>query len=317
MERFECDLHCHTIRSDGYDSPEELIDNAAALGLKVIAITDHDITPPLTVALPGGGERDIREYARSKGVELVLGYEFSCDTYVDDVHILGYALDWTSPLIEEEVERAKRAKSDAYRELCEILTARGMPIDYEREILTYVTPAGEVKHRDPDEVQRKHIFEAMAAKGYAPTWQAAKLIVRDDPELNVRRRKIEAVQAIEVIHALGGTAVLAHPYLIDERIEYPDGRVVTREEYIARLIEAGLEGIEFCYPYGKTSYKGNLDDEEIKRRLEETYAGRVKFFTGGSDYHNDAKKGVKDARYLGERGISYDHFLKIKEWLVP
>ncbi|MBC7343999.1 MAG: PHP domain-containing protein, partial [Clostridia bacterium] len=47
------------------------------------------------------------------------------------------------------------------------------------------------------------------------------------------------------------------------------------------------------------------------------YAGRVKFFTGGSDYHNDAKKGVKDARYLGERGISYDHFLKIKEWLVP
>ncbi|MDN5312353.1 MAG: 3,5-nucleoside bisphosphate phosphatase [Thermoanaerobacteraceae bacterium] len=313
--RYDCDLHCHTIRSDGNDSPEELIENATKAGLKVIAITDHDIQPPLYIDTCDG-RIDIKVFAAKKSIDLVLGYEFSCDTYVDDVHILGYRMDWESPLLKEEVERAKKSKSEAYRELCNILTSRGMPVDYENEILKYTDEKGDIKYRDPDEVQRKHIFELMAKKGYAPTWKDAKIMVRDDPKLNVRRRKIEPFDAIDLIKSCGGTAVLAHPFLIDDIIQYPDGRNMTRSEYIERLINHGLDGMEACYPYSKTSYKGTLKDLEIEQYVKKEYSERVKFFTGGSDYHADHKKGAANPRYLGEGGISLQEFEAIREYMI-
>lgn len=308
---YECDMHCHTVRSDGNDTPAELIENAVRVGMRVIAITDHDIDPPRTIKNEEGQEVDIIEYARKKGLELVLGDEFSCDTYVDDVHIIGYNLDWDHSWVKEEVLRAKASKSEAYRELCEVLTAKGMPIDWDKEILEYVDPEGNKKTRAPDEVQRKHIFEAMANKGYTSTWSEAKLLVRDNPELNVRRRKIDPLAAIKLIKACGGIAVLAHPYLIDEEIIYPDGRQYTRDEYINRLLQAGIEGMEAAYPYSKTSYKGTLTDAEAKAEIKEKYQGKVKFFSGGSDYHNDGKKGVKNPRFIGEGGISYREYKAI------
>ena len=74
MNRYECDLHCHTVRSDGNATPQELIDKAADLGMMVIAITDHDITPQLL--MHRNKTINICSYANEKGLELVLGYEF-------------------------------------------------------------------------------------------------------------------------------------------------------------------------------------------------------------------------------------------------
>src|SRR5690606_38944196 len=118
----------------------------------------------------------------------------------------------------------KKSKSEAYKKLCDVLTENGMPVDYENEILKYTDENGDVRFRNPDEVERKHIFETMAKKGYAPTWKEAKILVRDNPVLNVRREKINPYDAIKLIKACGGAAVLAHPYLIDEVIVYPDGK---------------------------------------------------------------------------------------------
>ncbi|MCL5985099.1 MAG: PHP domain-containing protein [Actinobacteria bacterium] len=310
MKRYECDLHCHSTRSDGNDSPKELIDNAASLGMRAIAIVDHDIDPPLVIALDDGREIDILSYAKGKGLELILGYEFSCDTNVDDVHIIGYRCEWRSKLIQDEVQAAEDSKVYAYRDLCEVLTRYGMPIDYENEVLTY-TQDGEVKHRLPKEVQRKHIFELMAQKGYTRSWDEAKILVRDDPRLNVKRKKIDPIRAIGVIHGSSGIAVLAHPHLIDEEVHPQEGLTFTRDEYIEKLLGVGLDGIESSYTYDKTTYKGSLTKEQIKYEVEEKYRNRVKFFTGGSDYHNDSKKGVENPRYIGEAGISFDEFKKI------
>jgi len=311
--RYECDFHCHTTRSDGNDSPLELIENAIKLGMKVIGITDHDIEPPTYLEI-GNEKVETVAYARSRNLEVILGYEFSCDTYVDDVHILGYNLDWQNDDLKEEVRRAKKSKSEAYEELCYVLTKKGMPIDYENDVLKYVDEAGNVRYRSPEEVERKHIFEAMAKKGYAPTWQQAKLIVRDDPELNIRRKKISPFDAIELIKSCGGVAVLAHPFLIDEVVTYPNGTTLTRKEYIERLIEHGLDGIEARYIYNKTSYKGKYSNNEIENFLKEEYKEKVKFFTGGSDYHADHKKGVQNARYIGEAGLTYSEYEQIKSY---
>jgi len=300
--QYPCDLHCHTTRSDGNDSPEELIDAAALLGMHAIAITDHDIAPPREI----GGIAAV-EYAAERGVILVPGYEFSCDTMVDDVHICGYRMDWDHPGLEAEMEAARRSKAEGYRELCKRLTTIGMPVDWESHILHYTDPSGQAARRSEDEVQRKQIFEAMAALGHASTWSEAKLMVRDNPDLNVRRRKIDPVAAIRLIHACGGIAVLAHPYLIDETIE-TEGRTQTRHEYIDRLIEAGLDGIEVRYTYDKTSYKGDLSPAEIETEVRNRYGNHVAFLSAGSDYHADHKKGATKVRHLGECGLTISEF---------
>ena len=306
---FRCDMHTHTIRSDGNDSPRELIDNAAALGLHAIGLTDHDIDPPRTIADDAGREVHPAAYALRRGIVLIPGYEFSCDTYVDDCHICGYALDWDHPDLQAEVQAAKRSKSQAYEELCQVLTARGMPVDWEADVLTVRDAQGNVKgRRDPDEVQRKHVFEAMAARGHCKTWSEAKILVRDDPELNVPRRKIDPLAAIELIHRCGGIAVLAHPHLIDEEVRPNRGAAITRAAYIERLLAAGLDGIEARYTYDKTSYKGTQTPEQIEAEVRTAYAGRVNFVSGGSDYHADHKKGTQPARRLGERGLSVEEF---------
>jgi predicted metal-dependent phosphoesterase TrpH len=306
--RFPCDLHCHTNRSDGNDTPRELIETAASLGLRAIGMTDHDIDPPRTIMDEAEGPTDIVEYAAARGLVLVPGYEFSCDTRVDDCHICGYRLDWDHPDLQAEVRAAKRSKSRAYEDLCAALTAKGMPVDWEADVLSARDAAGKPFRRDPDEVQRKHIFEAMAARGHAATWSEAKLKVRDDPELNIPRRKIDPVEAITLIHRCGGTAVLAHPYLIDEEVRPEGSRTLSRAAYIDRLIEAGLDGIEARYSYDKTSYKGSLTPEGIEDEVRRTYGGRVRFLSGGSDYHADHKKGAKVFRLLGERGLTWEEF---------
>jgi len=306
--RFPCDLHCHTVRSDGNDTPQELIDQAAALGLVALGITDHDITPPLMLQLADGHEVDSVEYAAGRGLRLLLGYEFSCDTWVDDVHICGYRLDWNHPDVLAEVEAAERSKSRAYEELCERLTESGMPMDWEADILHYTGPDGKPATREPTDVQRKHIFEAMAAKGYAPTWSEAKILVRDNPRLNVQRRKIDPKEAIALIHRAGGVAVLAHPHLIDAVIDVPDRPRQTRDEYIDGLIAAGLDGIEIRYTYDKTTYKGTATPEEIEAEVRSRYAGRLRILSGGSDYHADHRKGAKKVRALGERGLTVAEF---------
>ena len=301
--RYECDLHCHTNRSDGSNTPLELIDRAVALGMKAIAITDHDIVPPETVEL-NGAEVDLRSYARERGLTLILGYEFSTDTYVNDVHILGFELDWSSPAVRREMERAKMSKSEAYRRLCALLTAKGFPIDYENEILRYTDKNGVQRERTPDEVQRKFIFEKMAEKGYAGSWEAAKIMVQNDPELNVRREKIDPLHALQLIHDCGGLAVLAHPYLIAEEVKSPEIGKLSRAEYIERLIAHGLDGIEARYTYNKTSYQGRQTVEEIEREVRARYGSRL-LISGGSDYHGN-KKGTVDPREIGEAGISYE-----------
>ena len=211
-------LALHTNRSDGNNTPKELIDRAISLDMKAIAITDHDIVPPETVTV-GGKEINIRSYARKQGLTLLLGYEFSTDTYVDDVHILGYELDWSANAIRREMARAKKSKSEAYHKLCLVLTDKGMPIDYENEILQFTDANGVTRRRHPEEVQRKFIFEKMAKHGYTESWEAAKILVQNDPELNVRRDKLDPLRAIEIIHSCGGLAFLAHPYLIDEIVK--------------------------------------------------------------------------------------------------
>ena len=295
---YPVDLHTHTNRSDGTDTPAELIQNAAAAGLKILAMTDHDITPPALISVPENQDLiSPVDYAASLGLTLIPGTEISCETELEDVHLVCLGCDWEAPFFHELSADMVLSKIEGYSRLLEALSEAGYPITWEELLNSGSSPI------QKEQVQKKMIFELMAKKGYTPDWQQAKLMIKEDPRFQVKRRKPDPREVIRQIHGAGGIVILAHPYLIT----LPDEE---RKLYIDSLIEAGLDGIEACYTYDKTSYGGTLLPEQIESYIRRDYEDRLPIISGGSDYHNDGRKGVKNPRRLGEKGLSLQTFYR-------
>lgn len=284
---YPVDLHTHSTRSDGADTPMELLQHAAEAGLKILALTDHDIIPED----PDG----LRAAAKKLGIQVIPGIEISCDTNLEDVHLVCLGCDWNHPWFQTMMDDVVQSKIDGYGELLKRLTDAGMPVSWDE----IVTPDGKAVPRD--QVQKKMIFELLAKKGFTETWQSAKLLVKNRPEFQVRRRKPDPREVIAHVHEAGGIVIQAHPWLV----ALPEAE---HAAYLNGLIEAGLDGIEGSYTYDKTSYGGTMTPEEIEAIVRRDYAPRVSILSGGSDYHADARKGVKNARQLGERGLTLDEF---------
>ena len=321
---YPVDLHTHSTRSDGADTPQQLIDHAAALGMKVIAITDHDIRPPKEIPVravdAGDGALtektvmektdagdsilvDAADYARAKGLQLLRGIEISCETTAEDCHLVCLGCDWEDPFFDDLERAVVESKIGSYRELVRRLDADGMHMTWEEVLENGGNPVSE------EQVQKKMIFELIARKGYQKDWSSAKLMVKNTPSYQILREKPDPVQVIREVHRCGGIVIMAHPYLINEPVRLSSG-TMDRAAYIDRLIEAGLDGIEACYPYSKTSYGGSMTPEQIEDEVRERYSGRVAVISGGSDYHADFRKGAAPAkaRIIGESGITLEYF---------
>ena len=195
------------------------------------------------------------------------------------------------------------SKIGSYRELVRRLDADGMHMTWEEVLENGGNPVSE------EQVQKKMIFELIARKGYQKDWSSAKLMVKNTPSYQILREKPDPVQVIRQVHRCGGIVIMAHPYLVNEPVRLSSG-TMDRAAYIDRLIEAGLDGIEACYPYSKTSYGGSMTPEQIEDEVRERYSGRVAVISGGSDYHADFRRGVAPAkaRIIGESGITLKYF---------
>ncbi len=304
---FACDLHTHTTRSDGTDTPQELIERAARLGVKILAVTDHDIVPVDRFTDEKGKEQRLTEYAAALGVTMLLGTEISCDTEVEDVHMVCLGCDWQDAWFQKLEEDVADSRVDGYKKLLERLNEDKMQMSWE-EVLDNSGQPIEERH-----VLKKMIFELMAAKGYAKSWGEAKMLVKNTKRYQIKRRKPDPKEVIAQVHRTGGIAILAHPFLIGAQVEKA-GRLMSRKSYIDGLVEAGLDGIEACYTYDKTSYDGKLTKEEIEAYVRDNYGERVRIMSGGSDYHGDQKKGVPNPREIGECGVTEEYFWG-NEWL--
>lgn len=315
---FECDMHTHTVRSDGHLTPIESIDRAAEMGLKVLVISDHDTALPLRCVRESVEKTDeaeymidknginLEEYATAKGLELIRGTEISCDTDNEDVHLVGIFCDWDAPEFFQLEKEIRLSRMNGYRKMVENLAAAGFGVSWE-EVLEYT---GRVE--DPENVYKKQIYEYLAEKGFASDWKDGKRLVKSRPEFDPGREKPDPVDIIRLIHKTGGKVIMAHPFLVQEEPCYK-GKKMSRFEYIDMLIEAGLDGIEACYPYEKTSYTGNLSGTEIEKIIRNRYGDFEKsgvFLSGGSDFHGDFMTGMKNPRELGECGITYEYYCK-------
>ena len=305
---YPVDLHTHSTRSDGADTPQQLIDHAASLGMKIIAITDHDIRPPkeIPVEAADAGNRalvDPVDYAWSRGLRLLRGIEISCETTAEDCHLVCLGCDWEDPFFDDLERAVVESKIGSYRELVRRLDADGMHMTWEEVLENGGNPVAE------EQVQKKMIFELIARKGYQKDWSSAKLMVKNTHSYQILREKPDPVQVIRQVHRCGGIVIMAHPYLVNEPVRLSSG-TMDWAAYIDRLIKAGLDGIEACYPYSKTSYGGSMTPEQIEDEVRERYSGRVAVISGGSDYHADFRRGVAPAkaRIIGESGITLEYF---------
>ena len=242
--RYPIDLHMHSSMSDGTLSPTQLVVEAARRGARAIALTDHDTTAGLAEARTAGAKH---------GVSILDGIELSA-WIGREVHILGYFVDPANPTLAEVTERQRTGRERRARAICARLGELGMPLDPEPII------AGAEGN-----VGRPHIAKAMIKAGYARSNQEVfdKWLGNSGPA-NVPIERLGAEEAIAVIHAAGGVAVLAHPGVDDFSEEVPT------------LVEAGLDGIEVLHPaHGKDM----VDRFRAMARAHGLVA------TGGSDFH--------------------------------
>jgi 3',5'-nucleoside bisphosphate phosphatase len=252
----QVDLHTHTTASDGSLTPAQLVHRAARLGLKVMAVTDHD-----TVA----GVRDAQVTGAGLGVEVIPGVEINTDVPSAEVHVLGYFVDPAHDELSEKLAAMREGRIGRAKRMAEVLTAMGAPVDFQRILQI----AGE------GSVGRPHVAQALLEAGHVTSYGEAfgKYIGRNSPAY-VERMKFTPSQACALIRRAGGLPVLAHPVFFDKY-----GMIKARFDettLLPEMLAEGLTGIEVYYP--------GYDAVTIERLmgLARQYGLLV---TGGTDFH--------------------------------
>lgn len=255
------DLHTHSTASDGTDTPAGVVAAAAAAGLDVVALTDHDTT---------AGWDEAADAAAALGVGLVRGTEVSARSSGISIHLLSYLQDPTHPALVTELERTRRARLHRAEAIVELLAA-DVPITWQ-DVLDQAT--------DAVVVGRPHIADALVARGVVPDRDAAFThLLRADGPYHVPHYAPAAAAAVRAIRAAGGVPVFAHPGA-DAR-----GRIVP-DAVFDELAAAGLAGVEVDH----------RDHSAVQRERLTAIAGRLGLLvTGSSDYHGSGK-----ANRLGE-----------------
>lgn len=250
------DLHAHSYMSDGTDSPTQVVRHAAAAGLDVVALTDHDTTR---------GWDEAAVAAVEVGIALVRGVEVSCSAYRGiSVHLLAYLPNPTHPALFTETEAARESRHERARRIVERVS-RDYPLAWE-DVLAQLGPDATVG--------RPHIADALVARGHVPDRSTAfeRMLASRGPYY-VPYRAPDAITMVQAIRAAGGVPILAHP------LAAARGRVIP-ESVIADMADAGLAGLEVDH----------RDHDEAQRRRLRALAARLGLLvTGSSDYHGHGK----------------------------
>lgn len=251
------DLHTHSSVSDGTDAPGELVAAAAASGMDVIALCDHDTFDGLDAAGMAG---------RRLGVQVVRGIEVSAEHHGTSVHLLGYGCRVDDEPLGQELARIRTGRTGRVPTMLARLAAAGMPID---DVLPGIVG-------DSPSVGRPHLADAMVAKGYvSDRTEAFDRYLADGGPLFVGRYAAPLERALDLIRAAGGAAVIAHPWGRGSRDLLAAG-------LLAELAGAGrLDGVEVDH---------QDHDPATRRELRQLATRLGLLVTGSSDYHGTGKQ---------------------------
>ena len=268
------DLHTHSTRSDGTMSPTELVQHAIINGITVLGLTDHD-----TVAGWDEATASVRG-----DLQLVLGAEISCLTEShQSIHMLGLLFDRDYQPLQEVLEASRDDRIPRMKKMIELMCADGIKISFE-----------EVVNFQPDgaTLGRPHLADALVAKGIVKNRdQAFAEFLANDSKYYVSHIAPTPVEAIKLIRAAGGVAVIAHPYSSMRNTE------MSTESFLA-LKSAGLNGIE-------VDHRDHGADERNTLRKIATELDLV--VTGSSDFHGTGKLNL-----IGENVTSPEHWQQLE-----
>nr|WP_203634947.1 PHP domain-containing protein [Streptomyces sp. SID10815] len=248
-------MHTHSTASDGTDTPAELVRNAAAAGLDVVALTDHDTTrghAEAVAALPAG-------------LTLVTGAELSCRVDGVSMHMLAYLFDPEEPALLAERELVRDDRVPRAKGMIDKLNALGVPVTWEQ----VARIAGD------GSVGRPHLATALVELGVVPTVSDAftDQWLADGGRAYVGKHETDPFEAIRLVKNAGGVCVFAHPAAVKRGRTVPESR-------IADLAAAGLDGIEVDH----------MDhDPDTRARLRGLAKELGLLTTGSSDYHGSRK----------------------------
>lgn len=250
------DLHTHSNRSDGTDSPTELMDNAVVAGLDVIAITDHDSTQ-------GWDEADVA--AQRAGVTLVHGIEVSTLLDGKSIHLLGYEFDPHDGPLVAELGHILDGRDDRLPKIIAKLNGEGIDITQDEV---------KAKARHAKASGRPHVADVLVDKEVVKDRGEAfnRYLMPGRPGY-VEKYAADLPTAIGLLKAAGGKAVIAHPW------SRGSDRILTPAR-IGELADAGLDGIEVDH---------NDHDDQARVRLRRIAHDLGLVVTGSSDYHGSGK----------------------------
>jgi len=261
METPKFDLHVHTTASDGSLNAEQIVAEAKRIGIKTMAITDHDTI---------GNVKNCIEEGRKKGIQIIPGVELSAEIDKGKMHILGFGIDPDNKEFNMVMQMLRKAREIRNQNIIEALKCH-----FKIEITTDDLK----KHAKGDSVGKPHIAAAIVEKGYCNDIETVfKKILGAKPMEAIERKKLPPQTCIELIQKAGGLAFLAHP----NSLKLSDEKTFAK---IKQLKNYGLAGIE--------AYHSSHSSKQCEKYVNMANELRL-LISCGSDFHGiEVKKNVK------------------------
>ena len=284
MERI--DLHTHTLASDGSDTPAAVVQQAAALGLRAVAVTDHDTFAGLPEALAAG---------QRCGIEVVPGVELSTVWGGEEVHLLGYFMDTGNAALRALMTRATDERNARNETMVQRLHDAGYPITMDD--LHAAFPGQTV-------LGRPHIAALLVQRGCIPSVSdGMRGLLGRGKAFYVPRYNIPLADSIRALRAAGGVPVVAHIF----KYRFDDAQ---RAAMLAAAADAGALGVEVRY----TTY--TPEQTEIAQALGLPESVRVVIGSHdqivGSDYHGLRKPDIALGSGRGGLRVPYAYLAGLK-----
>jgi len=251
---YAIDLHTHSLRSDGALSPADLVKRAAARGVKIQALSDHDTLAGVAEAVATGKEL---------GVRIIPATELNTESEWGDAHILGYFIDPADSELEGRLRWLRENRGRRIELMVEKLNALGFAVDLARVL--EIAQGGALG--------RPHLAQALFEKGYVRSYdEAFDTLIAKDSEAYVARVGLDPFEAVALVRKHRGVPSLAHP-----------GTVIGLDALLPKLVAVGLAGIEAYY----SEHSPQMTARCLASARE---FGLVP--TGGSDFHGRGEHGA-------------------------
>lgn len=243
------DLHSHTYMSDGELSPQQLIDRALSLGIRQLAITDHDSV---------GAHRMLAPFHHD-ALQLLSGVEISTLWGGREVHIVGLLIDISNPSLNQLLNQQQELRRQRAADMASQLEKIGI-----RGLMDYLATL------PCESVGRTHVASFLVDGGYAGSKQTAfsKYIGRNG-RIKTRAEWCEIQQAVAAIRAAGGLSIIAHP----DRYDFNRAKL---RRLTAEFAEAGGDAVEVSY--------SNLHPQKLDLLAQHTIEAGL-WASVGSDFH--------------------------------